>query len=173
MEKYELNGEIYYFTGKNWVDSHYTVVKREELSKLNNLRSADMFIENKSFDELLIEADQVKNTDDYLMAIKIYEKMLEIAKDSVEIRKILPRYTSMLRKDDRPFKAIEMYQEYYARFGRSIMSPALYTSVAAACCDVNDVENARKSANLAYKMSEGNASPELISVFARIKKLEK
>ncbi len=53
------------------------------------------------------------------------------------------------------------------------MSPTLLTSIAAAYCDIGDVEEARRMANSARAMQGGNSSKELISVYARIKSLEK
>ena len=48
----------------------------------------------------------------------------------------------------------------------------ILTSLAAAYCDIEKIEEARKYANKAKAISANNRSPELINVYARIKRLE-
>lgn len=53
-----------------------------------------------------------------------------------------------------------------------VWSAALFTSIAAAYCDIDNYETARKFANLARSISGMESSPELISVYKRIKQSE-
>ena len=50
------------------------------------------------------------------------------------------------------------------------MSAPLYTSVAAAYCDIHDYLSAKKYADKAFAIGGGKAAGELSSVYGRIRK---
>lgn len=175
FKKYEIEGNIYYFNPKNggWYNSSYTTVSREELYKLNHIRTNAMDFTSMSTNELIDIAQSMKDNNDLVYSVKIFDELLKRQDDVGTVRKILPRYTSILRKLLRPKDAISMFEKYSEMYGKSVTSPALFTSIAAAYCDIGDYVEARKKANVAHAMSGGNSSPELISVYARIKSMEK
>jgi hypothetical protein len=114
----------------------------------------------------------MKDNDDLVCSKKIFEELLSKSNESNVVRSILPRYTSILRKTEKPEEAIKVYEDFYGSFGGSISSSALHTSLAGAYCDIGDYFEARKQANKANAMSSGNESIELQSVYARIKRME-
>ena len=167
-----LNGETYYLIKGKWYDSHFTAVSKEELYKLNSARMKDISFEDKTEKELIDLAQSMKDNDDLIYSKKLFEELLNRKPDSVVIRSILPRYTSILRKLNKSKEAIDISNDYLGRFGQSVKSAALFTSLAGAYCDNGDYVEARKQANIAMAMSAGNASLELQSVYARIKRME-
>ncbi len=174
LEKYEMDGATYYFNPKNgsWLNSSYTRVGLEEKYKLNKLRVQNIDFDNIDTEELLSIAQSMKDNNDTLNSARIFNELLNRCEDAGVVRNILPRYTSILRMNKQPKEAINMFEKYYDIYGKSIYSPALFTSVAAAYCDTGDYNEARNKANVANAMSGGKASEELISVYARIKRME-
>ena len=168
-----MDGETYYLIKGKWYDSHFTSVSKEELYKLNALRMKNIDFSEKTAKELIDLAQSMKDNDDFVFSKKLFEELLSKSYESNIIRSILPRYTSILRKLEKPQEAIKISEEYYNKFGKSISSSALHTSLAGAYCDIGDYFEARKQANIVNAMSSGDASIELQSVYARIKKMEK
>lgn len=172
MEKYLLNGEEYTYRNGTWFDSRYTIAPLAIASKLNQLLINNTDFEAMSVEELLKIIDGSRKSDNIQLAAQVLE--VAIRKASVdEIRNLLPRLTSNYRKLGRPQAAIDISKAYTDEYKKKVWSPALFTSVAAAYCDIEDYEMARKYANLARRISGEEASVELISVYKRIKEAEK
>ncbi len=172
MDIYEFDGEKYYYRNGKWLDSHYMSVPTSIVSRLNQLLSEKEDITEKSFNELIELLDGAKTNDNTQLALKTAERALEIA-DDTEIRLLLPRLTSLYRKMGAPQKALDIAEKYLNELNKEVWSPALFTSMAAAYCDLDQVDISRKYANRAKALSGNESSPELISVYARIKNLEK
>ena len=90
--------------------------------------------------------------------------------DSTAMAYILPRITSCYRKSGRPQKAIDILTYASKTFGRSMITPVLLTSAAAAYCDIEDYERAKRCCDRAYAESNGMHSDELSLVYKRIKR---
>ncbi len=168
-----MNGEKYHLVKGKWYNSQYMAVTKEELYKLNAIRIKNLTFENKTIEELIEIAQSMKDNDDLVYSRKLFEDLLFQCHDISTIRSILPRYTSILRKLQNPDVAIEISKKYIRRFGQSVGSSVLYTSLAGAYCDMGDYAEARHQANKAFAMSNGNASIELQSVYDRINKTER
>lgn len=166
--KFELDGEIYYYTNGKWIDSKYMSVPSSIVSRLNRMLTLSEDFSEKSMAELIKTIDVAKLSENTQLAIKAAETGLKKA-DLAGVRMLLPRLTSLYRISGRPQKAIDVYEEYLAKYGKSIHSPSLFTSLAAAYCDLELTEEARKYANKANAMASGD--PELISVYARLKSM--
>lgn len=119
--------------------------------------------------ELIKTTDVAKLSENTQLAIKAAETALKKA-NVAEVRVLLPRLTSLYRLSGRPQKAIDVYEEYLEKYDKSINSPSLFTSLAAAYCDLELTEEAREYANKANAMASGD--PEFISVYARLKSME-
>ena len=171
MESYEYNGEKYYFKKGKWLKSDYTVAPISVVTELNKLLMENENFEEKSVDEIIKLLDGAKMTSNTGFALKLAEEAMEKASLS-EARALLPRITSLYRIKHRPEKAIEVGEHYIGIYEGKIWSPSLFTSLAAAYCDLNELEKARKYANRARAISGNNSSVELMSVYARLKKLE-
>ena len=171
MDTYEYNGEKYFFKNGKWLTAEHTAAPRGVVNALNKLLLDNESIETKSVDELIKLLDGAKNSNNPNFALKMAEEAMDKASIS-EARLILPRLTSLYRMKGQPEKAIETSIHYLTIYENKITSPALFTSLAAAYCDINELERARYYANRAHAISKGNSSIELISVYARLKKLE-
>lgn len=169
MDKYELDGETYYFNNGKWLTSNYMSVPTAVVGKLNKLLTVDT--SKKSVHELIKLLDGAKQGENNQYALKIANGALEIANIS-EIRQLLPRVTSLYRKNNQAQKAIDVAIEYINRYGDKVESSALYTSMAAAYCDIDNLDLARKCVNRAMALSAGNSSAELNNVFMRLRILE-
>ena len=171
-EQYTLNGEIYYLIRGRWVNSHFTSVSKEEMYKLNSLRVKDLNFDNIEPSELIKMAQEMKDSEDYIYSKRLFETLFEKCDEKEVVRSILSRYTSILRNLEQPKEAIEIAEKYISKYGNYVYTPALFTSLAGAYCDLGDPVEARKKANIANAMSGGNAGIELQSVYARIKAME-
>ena len=123
-----------------------------------------------NYREIIHLADGYKKSQSFTMAIKAYEKAIEKTGEVKEIKYILPRITSCYRKDNRPDDAIALYTKICSEYGYDILDSVLLTSVSAAYIDIGEYVKAKKCADRAYAMSQGNISDELKSVYARLKK---
>lgn len=171
MEEYYLDGEKYFFKNGKWLTSSYGVVPLAMASKLNKLKLRDDDFESKSMEELLKIIDGARASEN----IQLASKILEVAIDKAtvqEIRNLLPRLTSNYRRMGMPQIAIDVSKSYTDVHKKKVWSPALFTSLAAAYCYLDDFVTGRKFANLAKSISGTEASPELISVYKRIKEAE-
>lgn len=168
MDKYELDGETYYFNNGKWLTSNYMSVPTSIISRLNKQLTEDISL--KPVRELIGILDGAKQGKNDQYALKIAKEALDRA-DISEIRQLLPRVTSLYRNNNQSQKAIDVATEYINKYDKKVMSSALYTSLAAAYCDINNLGLARKYANKAKALSAENSAPELISVFARLKRL--
>lgn len=76
--------------------------------------------------------------------------------------------TSCYRAGNEPEKAVDLCKKAKLKYGNSILSPELLTSVAAAYLDLNEFENGKKCCDRAYAKSNGKASDELKNVYKRL-----
>lgn len=171
MESFEYNGEKYYFKKGKWLKSDYTVAPISVVNSLNKLLMENEDFETKTVDEIIKLLDGAKMSGNTGFALKLAEESLEKATIS-EARALLPRITSLYRIKNRPERAVELGEHYIRVYESKIWSPSLFTSLAAAYCDLNKLEEARKYANRARAISGNNSSIELMSVYSRLKKLE-
>ncbi len=171
MESYEFNGEKYYFNKGKWLKSDYTVAPIGVINSLNMLLMEREEFETKTVDEIIQMLDGAKMSGNTGFALKIAEESMEKATLS-EARALLPRITSLYRIKSRPERAVEVGEHYIRIYESKIWSPSLFTSLAAAYCDMNELEKARKYANRARAISGNHSSIELMSVYSRLKKLE-
>ena len=170
MNEYYLEGKKYYYDNGRWLNSRWMIPSLAEMQKLNKLLVQD--VSELGIDERMIQADGAKGSGNIDLAMRVLKESLAIAKrngNTNEIRSILPRLTSNYRIRNNPTRAIEVAKEYTSIYGKTVYSSALFTSVAAAYCDLRDYETAKKFADLSRGYSGKEASGELISVYARIK----
>ncbi len=172
IETYTLDGETYRLIRGNWVNSRNTRVTKDEMYRLNAMRMKKIDFAETDVETLISLAQEMKDSDDLIFSKKLFEEILERSGDRLVVQSILPRYTSILRKEGRPREAIEVAEKYFSLYGKSVSSPTLYTSLAGAYCDIGDPTEARKKANIAMAMCGGNAGVELQSVYKRIGSME-
>ncbi|MBQ6638040.1 MAG: UvrD-helicase domain-containing protein [Lachnospiraceae bacterium] len=172
IETYTLDGETYRLIRGNWVNSQNTRVTKDEMYRLNAIRMKKIDFAETDVETLINLAQEMKDSDDLIFSKKLFEEILERSGDRLVVQSILPRYTSILRKEGRPREAIEVAEKYFSLYGKSVSSPTLYTSLAGAYCDIGDPTEARKKANIAMAMCGGNAGVELQSVYKRIGSME-
>ena len=168
MEKYTLDGESYYYKNGKWLDSHFVSVPMSMMQKLNKLILDSDDYRMKSAEELMEIIDNSKGSENLQLAGRALEDALDKA-NSVEVRKILPRLTSFLRKMGDSQRAIQICKDYTAQYGKAVYSSPLFTSIAAAYCDIGDFTTAKKFADRAFAF-DGKGSGELSSVYGRIHK---
>ena len=137
--------------------------------KLDSLYLQQKSLDALSVDELITEADKLKEAGSIHLAIKYYATALD--KDNENVHKfVLPKLTSCYRAQGQAAKAIEVFEHARLQYGEDLMSSPLCTSVAAAYCDIKDYDSAKRFADKAYAISGGKASGELASVYGRIRK---
>ena len=169
MKEYILDDEKYFFDGKRWLDEARLAVPTSIESKLNRLLTKDIDFQTMSYEELLHFASDIKESENYQLAIRALEILLERG-NKTKLKMILPRLTACYRQVGKSEQAIKMGRHYIEAYGEEAKSAALYTSMAAAACDADDFLLARKYANTARAMSGKEPSAELINTYFRIKK---
>lgn len=167
MEKYEYRGETYYYKDGKWLDSHFLAAPLNIVPDLNRLIVGNDDYKMMSAAELMKIIDGSKGSGNLLLAGRALEDALDKA-NTAEVKAILPRFTSYLRKQGNPRKAIDLCREYCDKYGRDVWSNALFTSIAAAYADTADYVTAKKFADRAFAFSGGKGSGELSSVYGRI-----
>lgn len=171
MEKYEMDGEVYYYRNGRWLDRRYLQVPDELSRKLNKLK-IDEEVEPKSIDELfeyLYKTDFAGNTN---LINGTIARILTKAKERDELKFVLPRLSSYYRQTGQSFRAIHLFEEYDEKYGRDIWSAPFFTSVAAAYCDQTDTDNATIFADRAMEIDGERCSEELGKVRERIKRIK-
>lgn len=171
MIEYYYEGEKYINRNGKWLDSRYLAVPKAIESILNQRLIKDVDFESKTMEELIEIIDGSRAADNIYLASQALEAAIRKASVN-EIRMLLPRLTSNYRKMGRPQTAIDISKSYTDEYKKKVWSPALFTSIAAAYCDLDDYLTARKFANLARSISGERASIELTNVYKRIKEAE-
>lgn len=138
--------------------------------KLNKEYNKTIKKEDLNEEQLIKLADGYKKSKSNVMAIKTYEEAIAKSKNIDNIKYILPRITSCYRANNLPQKSIDLFLKFYKQYGKIIESVPLFTSIAAAYCDIEDFLTSEKYAKKAYALADGKASEELKSVFGRIDK---
>ena len=170
MDVYIMDGQKYYYDKGRWLTSSYMIAPTELTSRLNMLLIEKVDLSSKSMDELFKILDGAKHGYNTQYAVKVAEKALEKAEEVSEIKSLLPRLTSLYRQVGNPQKAIDIAKEYTDMFNRRVWSQALLTSIAAAYCDQEEYDTAKKFADIARSTYGGSISPELMSVYERLKR---
>ena len=171
MKEYYFNGEKYIFSNGVWLTPNHLAVPTALQGELNKSLLDTMDFSACSVSEILTIIDKSRAEKNN---IQLAEKLLKIALSKAnenEIRLVLPRATSNLRLLGQPSNAIKLSDDYLERFGKGIISPALFTSIGAAYCDLEDYEQARVYAGKAYGLG-GKGNPELRELYQRLERLE-
>ena len=171
MEKYELDGETYYYINGKFCDSQYCIVDDQTANKLINIKFNQIDYKSLDSDDLLKQIISLKDMGLFLKAKNLIEYGLEKFEGNFPfIRYILPVYTSCCRNLNMHKKGIEVANLF---LNSKTESGALFTSLSATYCDLFDYYNAKKYANRAFailKNMHNKDSLELMSVYQRIKK---
>ena len=170
--KVEYEDKIYENINGKWYYNYMEVTSILQ-KQLNQYVSEHKDKENMIFEELMKYADGYKKTESYSLAIEYYIKAIEKFETDKNVKLILPRITSCFRIIGEPNKSIEIYGEYNKLYHNKIDSDALFTSIAAAYCDIKKYDIAKKYADRAFAIAKSEkkaVSQELMLVYERIKK---
>ena len=172
MKKIVYNDEIYYFHDNKFVDSSFIEVDTNIANELGKVmfKNLDYFSYNTS--KLLELINSTKEAGQYKISKDVCMFSLDkFAEDENFVKTLLPILTSNLRKLKMSQQAVNIGKKYLPLF----TTPALLTSLSAACCDVGNYEDALKYANAAYAFQGGGFGyqTELSLVYNRIRKESK
>lgn len=171
MEKYNYNGEIYYYKAGKWLDANLVSVPVVLVNELNKLILNPETIEEDDMEYLLRIVYGARREENYQLAAMALEETMRraIENDQIRlIRNLLPVLTSNYRKMNRPKKAINESRRILDVYGKKIWSAALFTSIAGAYCDIDEYEVARKFADIAQWMVGDDTSNKLANIYERI-----
>ena len=172
MDILEYNGKMYKRQGQKWSDMDGCIVYDILQVELNAKYIETIDLPSLTLQEIIEHGDKFKNSSSYGYALRFYEHAAKEANEN-DLAYILPRMTSCYRLQGQPKKAIDILSFAKSKYGAKMITPVLLTSAAAAYCDLEDYENAKKCCNRAYAALGGKSSGELASVYARIKKNRK
>jgi len=174
MIKVQLDGDNYAKIGKNWVDENYIIVPTDLCRKLYEQYLEIVDYKTFSFDDFVDLVLELKENEFHSKVISMIKWYLanKLDKEFLALRRLLPILTSSYRSLNKPETALQLYEKAYHKYGKSIVSAALLTSVAAAYCDVKEYETAKGFCDRAYAMQGGGKgyATELFLVYKRIEK---
>lgn len=174
MESIVYNDETYYICNGVIYDSSYIAIPRDDAKPILEKYYGEMDFDNMYYDDYVKVLNGLKSSGNYQKCVELIYKGFELFDETSYFRCALPILTSCYRLMNEPQKAIDFWEKvrnvYYA-----YRSTALYTSLGAAYCDINDIEMARKCANIANAIRyQGNSDQEELKyLYARIKRMSK
>lgn len=158
MEKIELDGEMYYFINNSFVDSSFCRVPDEIQKKLSQIHFKQFDYKSYKKEELLSFLKGLKESEQYSKAKEVGEYALNIyADDQNFVKMVLPILTSTYRALHQPSLAISVAQKHTDL--QKCDSPALWTSVASAYCDVGEFREALSFVKFAIRKQRGTRMP--------------
>lgn len=168
----EVDGETYKFYNNRWVDSMYCVAEGPALNKIYDhlIQTACSY----PYDTVYEYARMMKETEHYGQASKLIDYLIEHREQSSlggnsALHRLVPMKTSCLRSMNNPKAAIEFFNKIINEHNTLTFSSALYTSIAAAYCDVENYDNALKYAKIACALNTQDNAFELIYLIKRLK----
>lgn len=171
MEKIELDGEIYYFINNSFVDSSFCRVPDEIQRKLSQIHFKQFDYKSYKKEELLSFLKALKESEQFIKAKEVAEFALQTyCDDQMLVKQVLPIITSVYRHLHQSALAISVAQKYTDLY--KCDSSALWTSIAAAYCDVGEFKEALTFIKLAIRKQRGTRMPsfEQKEVLKRIAK---
>lgn len=166
----EIDGKNYYYDGKYFFDEFFIVLQGAELKEVAGKYFSSIDWQTLNVDELLDFIKKMKNNGLCYQAKKtIYSAMFKFKDDANFLYAVLPLYTSCCREMNLPQEAVDVAEGFLPICGGSV---ALYTSLAAAYCDLKNYEKAKKYARIAYAKQGGSKGykNELSLLFLRLQK---
>ena len=174
MEKFEFEGNTYFYSKKNrkFYDEHYIELSKNENDKVAEYYFSNIInVEDMTPEEILELARELRENWFAGSAIKLLEKYMADVRPGLEfIKYAMSTLLSCYRKIGKSQKAIDIGEDYLHKGGQP--TPAFLTSLAAACCDEGYYDKAKKYADMAFAMQGGSKgyNTELSLVYARIRK---
>ena len=169
-KKIECDGQTYFFDGNRFFDEYFCVLSGVDLKKVSAQYYGDVDYKTLKQNQMLSYIKELNKVGlSYLQKKVILFGMEKFKTSKRFLSYVLPMYTSCCRAMNTPKDAVEKAEELLTMVDASV---ALYTSLAAACCDLKDYEKAVKYAKIAYAKQGGGQGykTELSLVFMRIKK---
>lgn len=172
QNKFVFEDEVYYVSHDTVYDSTFCAVPFGEAEKVLHAYFAaylDKIKDRKpkmpSYTGYIIEMKRFNLYGECLKAIE--DGLKEFSTSNKFKREVFPIATSCYRLLNQPKKAIEFYEKH--KHNRLSYSDALFTSLAAAYCDVEDYETARRYLNEAKFFHSGKPDEEWLYVYNRVK----
>ena len=169
FKKIEVDGAIYYYDGKKFLDEYFIILEGAVLQKVAGAYYERMDYKKFEPDTLLLYIKKLKSNGLIFRAKMVIEYAMEKYKNEELIYQILPIYTSCCREMGLANEAIARIENDYSHIEYSVV---LCTSLAAAYCDIKEYDKAIRYARIAYAKQGGGKGykTELSLVFMRIKK---
>ena len=167
-----FEGKKYFRYKDKWINDDDMVVCLDLQEKLNRRYAEIVDLSSVDAETLIREADKFKRSESFTLAIRYYEEAVKKS-DGRTIASIFPRLSSCYRMCGQARKAIDLLTEAKKKHGKEIIKPELLTSAAAAYCDLEEYDNAKKCADRARAMMGRQSSDYLIAVYRRIKSEKK
>ncbi len=168
--KIEFKGDIYYYNGERFLDSHFIEIDNAE-QKRNVARH---YFEQQDYKhmemyELIDFIALVRKAEVPILCEKICQYGLEAFELHDEfIDSIFAYYSSALRQNGKSQLAIDEYRKYYSSVSQN---EAVCTSIGAAFCDVGDFVKAERYIKKAWaiaKNTTGVIGEELRLLYKRL-----
>lgn len=159
----KLDSGKYLWDGSKWIDiKNFTIPPLAIIEKLNEeIKDIDLDYRDMALTDLTTMASNFKDNGNIYKALEIIEYVLSKVPDDSATLSVL---CSLLRKNGKPDEALIRTDNY------NHPNTALLTSRAAAMCDLEQWEEAKREVGRALAMTKGNnQKQEAFNVVKRIK----
>ena len=147
LNECSFEGVRYILIHDNWVDKDGVMVSSSLENKLYKKLLDDEGLCCMPYKVLSRKFDVARADENISLAKRIGQVVIdraELPKDYFEIRWILPKVTSLLRKCNNSEEAINIADKLLETYGTVVESEALYTSLAASCLDLWEIDHSKE-----------------------------
>ena len=173
MKKFEYCNETYYYNNGKFYDQSFFELPIKDCSNLWEQLLSTIDLRTLEFDEFIEFVNQLDNGENYTQCIKTIEKGFEIFFNYRDYAKLmLPKLFRLYRLQGQSTQVIDLWEKFWSKKIDFIESSALFIVIGAAYCDVQQVEEAERFANKAYRLQSGSPNEYLSNLYMRINALK-
>lgn len=174
LTRIDFEGNVYYYYNNLFLDENFVQLDQNTQKKVADYFFGKVDYKTMSPNDLKLFLIKIKNSESYTLAITVAEFLLDNYGALTDISSTtLSILCSSYRLLKLPNKAIEQVNKYFEKYPmlNKSKNSALYTSLAAAYCDIKEYNLAKQYANKAYMINKSSesVSGELNALYARLK----
>lgn len=173
MKKFEYRDETYYYKNGKFYDQSFFELPIKDCGDLWGQLLSTIDLRTLEFEEFIDLVNQLDNGENFTQCIKIIEKGFEIYFHYRDYAKLmLPKLFRLYRLQGQSSQVIDSWEKFWSKKIDFVESSALFIVLGAAYCDLQQVEEAERFANKAYRLQSGSPNEYLSNLYMRINALK-